>query len=352
MHWTSGIMTMFEASEYVGAITTVAISRPVDCVVSSDSALVRSVWRTVISLLVPGIVVGILAAYWGITMLIQKKSRSHFVKRTILSIMIVAYISYLGLTKLGVRAFNCVDVVDKVNPFSSSKTKYWAVDTAIQCYGREHIALVVIGSIVMILITLSFPLFSAIVVHRYRHQREHLGSFVPETMGFLFRAYKDEYKYWESIVMVRKACMSMIVVFSYQLGGQLQTMLALLLLMLSLYVHMTCKPYRKEFKILNHYEAASLFVSSVTLTLGQFLDSDKSSKLVKGFIAFLVIFLNISIFLVLFFACTGSGINHMRAVLEDEGIQISEDARWWDVVKIVVVTKLSQCCGSSSSSSS
>jgi len=343
---------MFEASEYVGAMTSIAVSRPVDCIVSSDSALVRSVWRTVINLLVPGVVIGIFSAYWGLAMILQKKSRSHFVKRTILSVMIVVYISYLGLTKLAVRVFYCVDVVDTQNPFFPTKTSYWAVDTGIQCYGREHTALMVIGSIVMFFITLSFPLFSAIVVRRYKNQIEDLGNFVPETMGFLFRAFKEEYKYWESVVMLRKACMSMIVVFSYQLGGQLQALLALLLLMISLYFHMACRPYREEFKTLNRYEAVSLLVSCMTLTLGQFLDSDKCSDSVQLAIACLIFVLNVALFIVLVVAYICSGINHMRAVLEDEGIQIPEDARRWDIVKIVVVTKLSQCCGSSGSSSS
>eukprot|EP00210_Caulerpa_lentillifera_P006727 g6429.t1 len=342
VNWTDGIMSMFEATEYVGAITTVALSRPIDCIVSSDSALVRSVWRTLMTLLVPGIVIFIFIAYWGYIKIHKRRALSFLWKKALLSIIVVIYISYLGLTKLAVRVFHCVKVFDSESLVSSSWTWYWAVDTAIKCYGKEHSALISVGVIVLALVTLCFPFISALVITNYKDQRQNHESWINETMGFLYRAFKDRFMYWESIVMLRKACLSVIVVFSYPLGGRLQALLALLLLMLSLCLQTVCKPYRKEFRALNRYESASLFVSSVTLILGMFLDSERCSSTVKLSIVLIIAFVNVSTFCILLLAYLASGIDHMRAVLEEEGVQIPNEVRWWGVVKIVCLAKLSE----------
>eukprot|EP00210_Caulerpa_lentillifera_P006697 g6399.t1 len=342
LNWSDGITVMFEATEYVGAITTVALSRPIDCILSSDSALVRSVWRTLINLLVPGIVIIIYIAYWGYIKVHKSKAWAFLWKRALLSIIVVIYISYLGLTKLAVRVFHCVKVFDSENHLASSWTWYWAVDTAIKCYGKEHSALISVGVIVLALVTLCFPFISASVITSYKDQRQNPESWINETMGFLYRAFKDRFMYWESIVMVRKAFLSVIIVFSYPLGGQLQASLALLLLMLSLCLQTVCTPYREEFSALNRYESASLFISSVTLILGQFLDSDRCSSNVKLSIVFFIVCLNVTTFLVLLITYLASGVDHMKATLEEEGIQIPDDVQWWGVIKIVCVTKLSQ----------
>lgn len=346
VRWTDGVMEMFKASEVTGALTTVALFRPVDCIFPSTSALVRSLWRTVFGLLVPGIVVSIFTAYWILSKIWKKKPMPFFWKRALLSLVVVVYISYLGLTKLAVRVFYCVDVLDSEDHTSSSKTSYWAVDTAIQCYGKDHSVLVSIGVAILTLVTFSFPLISAFVITRVGEQQEASDSWINETMGFLYRAFTKRFRYWESIVMLRKAFLSVIVVFSYPLGGQLQTMLALLLLMFSLCLQTVCKPYRQEFSTLNHYESSSLFVSCVTLTLGQFLDSDRCSSFVKGTVAFMIISMNTVTFLVLLLAYLSSGVEHLRAVLEDEGVQVPNDSRWWSVLKIVFTTKMSQWCDS------
>eukprot|EP00210_Caulerpa_lentillifera_P006707 g6409.t1 len=342
VNWTDGIMVMFKATEYVGALTTVALSRPIDCILSSDSALVRSVWRTLINLLVPGIVIIIYIAYWGYIKVHKSKAWAFLWKRALLSIIVVIYISYLGLTKLAARVFHCVRVFDSESLVSSSWTWYWAVDTAIKCYGKEHSALISVGVIVLALVTLCFPFISAFVITNYKDQRQNPESWINETMGFLHRAFKDRFMYWESIVMLRKAFLSVIIVFSYPLGGQLQASLALLLLMLSLCWQVVCMPYREEFSALNRYESASLFISSVTLILGQFLDSDRCSSKVKLSIVFFIVCLNVTTFLFLLITYLVSGVDHMRATLEEEGIQIPDDVQWWGVIKIICVTKLSQ----------
>eukprot|EP00210_Caulerpa_lentillifera_P006708 g6410.t1 len=283
-----------------------------------------------------------LHSLWGYINMCKSKTWSFLWKRSLLSIIAVIYISYLGLTKLTVKVFHCVRVFDSENHLASSWTWYWAVDTPIKCYGKEHSALISVGVIVLALVNLCFPFISASVITNYKDQRQNSESWINETMRFLYRAFKDRFRYWESIVMVRKAFLSVIIVFSYPLGGQLQASLALLPLILSLCLQTVCMPYREEFSALNHYESASLFISSVTLILSQFLDSGQCSSKVKLSIIFFIVCLNVTTFLVLLLTFLASGVDHMKATLEEEGIQIPDDVQWWGVIKIVWLTKLSQ----------
>jgi len=337
--WTKGVLRVFETSEYVGAITTSAISRPVFCITSSSSKLMRSIWRMLFNLFVPGLVMLMFAAFWAFMAIRDGESISYFTKRIILSVIAVTYISYLGLTRMAVRAFYCVNVHDSITPFTDSRTSFWAMDTSIKCYEGDHFSLVAISVSVLVLVTFAFPLISAVVLSNRRQEHKNKDSWVFETAGFLFRAFKEGYLFWESLVMLRKACLSVIVVFSYPLGGLSQGILALVVLLTSLYIHLIVKPYRKDFKTLNYLESTSLLVSCLTFTLGLFFGFDKCSNSVRFFLAFFIIVTNILFFLFLLSVFCRNTLVHVRVVLQYEDMLIPDAAPWWHVVKMYVASR-------------
>eukprot|EP00210_Caulerpa_lentillifera_P006657 g6360.t1 len=342
VRWTEEIEDMFEAEEYIGALTTMALSQPIDCILGTNSSTTRSIWRTLCTLFVPFVDVLCFVLFWNCRTFFKKKDFAYFLKRSILSIVAVTYISYLGLTKLAVRNFYCINVYDSENHVLNSQTSYWAIDTSIPCYGRDHIGLVVIGVLVLVLVSFLFPLVSAIVITKNKiHTTEHQG-WMFETMGFLYRAFKGNLMCWESIVMLRKACLSIIVVFSYPLGGQSQGLLALIVLILSLSAHMNYLPYRKEFHKLNSYEFWSLLVSSFTFLLGQFFNDEKTSEFTKEFVAFLIISMNSIFVLFMVVVLLSSTTANFRMVLASEGIQLQDNARPWTVLKIYLLSRISR----------
>eukprot|EP00210_Caulerpa_lentillifera_P006659 g6362.t1 len=251
VQWREEIIDMFAAEEYIGALTTAAISQPIDCILGTSCSTARSVWRTVLILFVPITAILCFVSFWGCLTLYKKENMSYFWKRSILSIMAVTYISYLGLTKLAVRTFYCVSVYDSEDYLSNSTTPYWAVDTSIKCYGKNHIGLVTIGALVLVFVSLSFPLASAGVIIKNKSRTSDREGWMFETMGFLYRTFKENLMFWETVVMFRKACLSIIVVFPYPLGGQTQGLLAQIVLTLSLCGHMKYLPYKEGFHKLN-----------------------------------------------------------------------------------------------------
>lgn len=139
--------------------------------------------------------------------------------------------------------------------------------------------------------------------------------------------------------MFRKACLSVIVVFSYLLEGQSQGILASVVLLLCLYAHLTIRPYREDFKILNHFESASLLVSCLTFTLGLFFAKNSTSGSVRAFLSVLIILVNILFFIFLLSAFVMSGIGHLRVVLQSENLLLPDQVPWWRVLKIFVITR-------------
>lgn len=79
--------------------------------------------------------------------------------------------------------------------------------------------------------------------------------------------------------MARKAVIGVVVVFAYPLGGNLQGVLALGVLLLALVLHMYKQPFRNT--KLNVLEAASLVVSALTFYLGIMFNDPKTSTLAE-----------------------------------------------------------------------
>lgn len=336
------MLNLFETAEYVGALTTVAVSRPIDCIMSSSSAVVRAIWRMLMSLFAPGVVVGIFVSMWGYLTVKKRKGALYFWKRCTLSVIAVTYISYLGLSNMAVRAFYCIDIYDSSDNLATTTRRFCTLDTSIQCYGKDHFTIVAIAVIVLCLVTVLFPLVSGIVLSWNKERHKKRDSWVFETAGFLFRAFKESCLFWESLVMLRKACLSIIVVFAYPLGGDSQGLLASVLLLFCLYIHLTLRPYRREFAILNHFESCSLLVSSLTFILGLFFANNRCSDSVKTFLAATIIFGNCMFFLVMSFALCYSTLVHLRVLLHYENIPLSNQAPWWIVFQTYIVSRTKQ----------
>jgi len=342
--WTRGMLVLFEGSEYVGVLTTVALSRPVDCITSTSSAVTKAIWRMLVSLFVPGVVVSIFVSLWGYTAFKKKKGWSYFWKRLTLSVIAVYYISYLGLTKIAVRAFYCVSIYNSSSPSPNTKDRFWAVDTAIKCYGKDHSGIIAIAVIVIFSVTVCFPLISSIILSCNKEAHKKRESWIFETAGFLFRVFKEKFVFWESVVMFRKACLSLIVVFSYPLGGDIQGILASVLLLVCLYLQLRLRPYRQEFETLNHVESVSLLVCAVTFNLSLLFVNDRCSDLVRTLVATGIVLGNCAFFAFLLFAFFCSAVFHMGVALKCENNPIPDDAPWWRVLKVYLT---SRSCGGS-----
>eukprot|EP00210_Caulerpa_lentillifera_P004022 g3837.t1 len=333
--WTSKILGMLEGLNVLGAATTESVSYSIDCLISSASNATKAVWRLLFSLFVPNIVVLLLALHWGYRCL-AKHGGDHlyFSKRLLLTIVTVTYITYFDLTQVAIRAFSCVGVHVNMNPFSNAITRYWIGDTSIECYENTHIILMCIALVILVLVSICFPILCSISLSQKSDEIEDTTSWTYETLGFLGGPFKKAYVYWECITMIKKALLSIIIVFSYSLGNQIQGLLILIILVLFLYFHTLCYPYAKEYHTLNYYESGSLLVSCVTYTLVQFFNVERCSKVTRSIVSLLLIAINGGFVCIMAFKIIREVTNLVRSFLHSKNIHIPERANIVTLVRI------------------
>lgn len=242
-----------------------------DCLFSTTSSVPRSICRVIISLLVPLLVLSLLSIYWLVTV---RNDKPVLKRRLVLSTVVVFYVSYIGWVKTLSSALNCITISDGfVSDF------YWTEDTSVRCFEGSHLVLVYALVIPMILIILlGFPVGSAIYLHKMKIAGCLANEKVQERYGFMYRAYNENFVYWECVTLLRKAFFALIIVFGVSLGANMQALICACVLNCFVYFHAKFLPYKQNFASLNSIEALSLLVCAIVFLSGPFLEDDKITQ--------------------------------------------------------------------------
>eukprot|EP00210_Caulerpa_lentillifera_P007466 g7136.t1 len=282
VEWTQYMLTLFDMSAFAGGASTALVTRAIHCFPWWNGTRYATYIGLLSGLLIPVFVVLCIVATFAFITYKSSKGMYYFIKRSVLATLAISYFSYLSITRVAIMFFYCVGVRTNENHFSTEEIYYWALDTSIQCSASAHKRLMVFGGILFGLFSVGSPLISAAILVLFRKPFGHKDpQWMSDILGFLYRGYKRKFVYWESTVMLRKALLSVIAVFSYHLGGHTQGLLASSILSVCLFFQAICKPYRYEFETVNKHESLSLLVSGITFTLAQFFMKDRTNDTVK-----------------------------------------------------------------------
>ena len=300
--------------------------------------------RSVVHLLVPSAVLVFYIIFWIFLTWRYDENTWYFAKRALLSFLAVAYLTYVSITKTSINTLNCIKVHDSVDAHSDHTDEYWALDTSLKCYEGAHAVLAAtVGWPVLIIFSFGLPAVLAYILIRQRSQEPGQNPWLSDATGFLYRAYKERFIFWESIVMLRKAILSVIVAYSYPLGTNNQGILAICVLAFASYVHVTCQPFDEPYHFLNAFETASLFVSHLTFASGLFFNDDRTSGAVKVLLSLLLSVAICGLFLVLSCAFAKSAVVYLKTALEEQGM---EDVQGWGtlhVLRIFLFMRVAGC---------
>eukprot|EP00210_Caulerpa_lentillifera_P004011 g3826.t1 len=340
IQWTYIVLNLLQKLQFISAATLNAISSPLDCILSSTSHATRAIRRVLFSLLIPTIVVAILTIHWVCRLVRSHRGEGlYFAKRFTLTIITVIYITYFDLTQAVVRVFNCVSIHNDVDFDSNLTTKSWIADTSIECYKSEHLVLVGIAVVLLTLVSIGYPLFCSYALFIKRVEVHRRRSWAHETISFLCGPYKERFIYWECITMLKKAFLSIIIVFSYSLGKHAQGVLIILVFVIFLYIHFVCLPYKEEYNNLNYYESGSLFASCLTYALIQFLNVETYSELSRGFISASLIIVNVGYTCIMLCKIIKDLSSLLRALLKSEEIENLEDKNFFCLLIVYLKTR-------------
>ena len=302
----------------MSAAASVGASLFLDCLLSGKSGAPRTVKRQIIVALLPEIVALVISLFFLLRELKGDKDWNRLLRRAILAHIVVGYNSYLVLVKVAIDAFNCVRVHDGIRLEDIGMThRYWIADTSVECFSSTHLNFTLAVSVPLLLFAILFPLLLVILLERARGQNKLSSKWTQETMGFLFIVFEENYVYWDCLILLRKAILSVIIVFAYRLGGNLQGLLVMAVLVIALFVQTYLGPFKKELVSLNVLESVSLLVSFFTFMCGLILNNERfHGVLMKGLVTALLLSSNVGLFVILVFFLARSKLEQVRLELK------------------------------------
>ena len=258
-------------------------------------------------------------------------------KRCMLSLMALWYITLVPVLKTTLSIGLCVDVEDSSNAYAGDlTTKYWALDTSIQCYQGDHANLLyfTVGAFVCPMyggLLIVFALF-------LRASEKHLcdkDGWIYGTTGFLYRSYSlGRRRYWEVAVVLRKVAVSFLVFCAHLYDSVVPITGVAHVITLAIAAQIVVKPYRKEFKDLNRFEVASLIISQATTHVAIMLRQEDFPKdIVRELFTVACVLLSLITFFVFVFYLLKFAADYLRHGLIERGEDTVSNAGMFGVLR-------------------
>eukprot|EP00803_Ostreobium_quekettii_P008718 evm.model.scf_422.9 EVM.evm.TU.scf_422.9 scf_422:65635-70103(+) len=233
-----------------------------ECAFSSDSSIPRSTQMFIVSLLFPVMLQAVLMTLSGVFALATSNPLAYLLRRWRVSALVVFYFVYIDMARNMVIIFDCatVDEEDQPDGHAIARSRYWVRDTDTICREGGHLTLTLVLAIpVLVFVTFGFP-FALVLIFSGSREKLETPAFLG-TYGFLYWSYRPGSRYWEAVIMLRKACLAAISVFGFSLRPNLQATLAVGVLMIASFAHLWVQPFVTLGPNLHRMEAVSLSCS-------------------------------------------------------------------------------------------
>lgn len=207
------------------------------------------------------------------TLIKHHNDKPNMRRRVIIGFIVGIFFAYDAVTEMLMRIVNCISlddpdlddpeaplIIQRYGMFATARDQYWAEDTQHVCWEGAHgIAAGVLGIPGLITVTFGIPIALALFLLYKRYIGVVLEPECLNTYGFVYQSYQPSFVYWESVIMVRKASMAAVIVYAYDLGPNLQSAIALGILIFSLLAQFLAQPFK--YRSLNVLESLSLLAS-------------------------------------------------------------------------------------------
>ncbi|GMH45566.1 hypothetical protein BSKO_13523 [Bryopsis sp. KO-2023] len=336
VEWREEVQRVLQIEDLASGFSTSESILSFDCPLVESSVPV-SIRRTILAMLLPFTMI-VLPAFFAFKGCFDKSRSQLFYRQAFVSVLVVAYVFYTGMTRRALRILHGVSL-DECGAKDSSvlfaQGRFWADDTKIRYFEGDHAYLAtLLGLPVLLFYSFGFPgyLFYVLWGNKGKLNDESFAK----SYGFLYRAYHNNYVYWEIVVMARKVLLVAVVVFAFELGGNLQSVLAVAVLLAALILHLHSQPYREELSQMNHRETLSLCVSVFTYLAGIAFNDDRLPVLSEILLSFLLVVTTIGFVVYLVLALAADSARHLEKLLEEREVPIPENATTWQKLWLLV----------------
>ncbi|GLC37881.1 hypothetical protein PLESTM_000659100 [Pleodorina starrii] len=226
-------------------------------------------------------------------------------RQLIVTFIAIFFFFYPSVVQSLMTIFNCqdVNVQPTNNPLANGlglhTERIWSQDYGQACYKGSHLALVLgMGVPGVILIAIGWPLMSGLFMTGKLTCMNNI-SLTEDMTSFFLADFKARFAWWESVIMLRKLFIAVIVTLvdgSSSAGVQL--LLVICILVIALGIHLAAMPYHHTYT--NHLELMSLGTLLATLYFSLYFGFSTSIS-DGGRVAISILILVINIVMVLIF---------------------------------------------------
>ena len=278
LSWPSTVTNLFAVQQDTAEVSNQLFS--LECYLTADGTSEPSnsyYSKLVLMAVVPFVIFLISFLYWlGIAF---TRDDNSYLKREMYATTIVLYfLIYPNIAIAMFRNFAC-QTIDKIGVYLTD-------NTAIECWGSEHLKYSLIVAIPGILLwAIGLPsIMLAILTKRRRVLHRDIYRVI---FGFMYNGYKLSRYYWEFVLIYRKIFIIAILVFMSESSSQLQALTVIIVLFFSLYLQYSQKPYNHS--TLNHMETNALFVANLTIYCGLYYLTGIANEAFKLFLFVLIV---------------------------------------------------------------
>ncbi|OMJ86544.1 hypothetical protein SteCoe_11895 [Stentor coeruleus] len=281
LDWPVYVLELFNVQKSAATVTEQLFS--VDCYIKNGESPTSSssyFYKIGVLACLPLAITGVSFLVW-ITICFINNTYSYIRRQFLTTIVVLFFLVYPNIVKVMFLNFSCISI--------DMKGSYLDENTEIECWSGNHMKYSLIIAMPGIIIwAIGIPTLVLIYLtkqRRFLHRDSNKIIF-----GFIYNGYKTTHFYWEFIIMYRKILMITVSVFMNNQSTLIQALTVVIILLGSLYLQYSKKPYC--FSELNHMESEALFTATMTIYCGLYYLTDAVSEGIKMILFLFIVFGN------------------------------------------------------------
>ena len=310
-----------------------------ECAFPPRSSVHQSTSRIIVGILLPFALTLIYMLLWTIYSYFSSGTRKDLLISWGISVLSVFYFKYLDMTRDILRILDCADV-DKMSNSQSSqyaiaRSVYWVEDVDLKCHEGQHMALLFALCIPgLLLVTIGMPLW--LLINLICNKEKLKDGSMLRVYGVLYKSYRDGCEYWEVIILAREGLLAAVKVFTFTLKSNLQALLSMAILVVTICVHLWARPFIADGCSLNRMESLSLGSSIMAFFAGLLFNYPNTSDAGKTVISVVIIFSLMSVFIYLVIELAFHTLKKVVAFFDKASIQVDANASTLTKVRLLL----------------
>jgi hypothetical protein len=195
--------------------------------------------------------------------------RAGMADRLFSSAFVAAFFFLPSIARSLFSLFACVPIDEPAAPpfVAEAVGSFWALDLNMQCWEGQH-KVFALGFGVPLLLMMCVGLPACILYKTLSYRHQLANPHVIQHYGFLFRAYKSRFCWWECVIVLQTEALVAISVFGHSIGPMYQALFANALLALMTIILMMARPHAHAaaYRVMLHGVCCLVLTSYIALS--------------------------------------------------------------------------------------